>query len=107
MITQMVIDDELVEIHPDAIAKYKAGQATWMKQNKVEVGTKVKVTSVTKAGQDGWCNNFTEEMKKYVGATLKVFGLNDKHPERGLALDTKKKELICYSFPYFVLEVIK
>ena len=107
MIVQIIIDDELVEIHPEAIAKYKAGQALWMKQNKVVIGTKVKVMHEAKAGHDGWCNNFTEEMRNYVGKTLKVLELNEKHQEWGLVLDTRKKELVNYSFPYFVLKVVK
>lgn len=101
----------------DATKAYVKGQSTWVIENSVGVGTKVRVTRIAHDGELGWSNCWVGEMNSAVG---EVFTVNS-HMKQD-ALDEQDKldiygirlatigNLSAYHdlmFPYYVLEVVR
>jgi hypothetical protein len=89
--------DERVKAYFSTFESYKLCQATWVKKNDIEEGSKIKVTRTAEWGEQGWDTGWCNDMNEMVGKTCIVEDVDDD--DICLKCDGK-----AYCFPYFVLE---
>lgn len=94
-----------VKVTVDPSVTYVAKQDAWIKENNIEIGTTVLVASICETNKGGWCNSWTADMENAVGCELKVIRFDG---EFGITLEKLDPDHFCgYSFPFFVLNVVK
>lgn len=66
----------------------------------IKVGDKVEIIRSAKSFEDGWDNDWVEEMDQYVGG---IFEVTSEDDGTGFYLQSPDGDSY-YGFPYFVLE---
>ena len=79
---------------------YKERQAQWIKDNEIEVGSRVKVMRTAETYQDGWGTSWEKNMDELVGQEGEVSGVDFYT----LGISVRFESGDSWYFPFFVLE---
>lgn len=91
---------------------YQEAEDQWLLETGIEVGTKVRVTRKAVEGELGWANAWVDD-RMFLG---EFYVLSSGTTGTGMELSPRLKATededanggrIAYSYPYFVLEIIK
>ena len=77
---------------------YEEKQEQWIKENNIKIGDRVKIIKKSFNGDNGWNNNWIDEMDSYISKISIISGINDNNIF--IIFDDNRG----FSFPYHLLQ---